>query len=101
MLRVTIPVDWRIAMQALETQTSVEINFSPLTRRYTLEEFWALPEREDHARYNLIGGYLFLIPHPHPPHGDIASRMNRLLVKFLEANKIDGDVHFPPEPIYV
>ena len=81
--------------------SSVEVNFSPLTRRYTLEEFWALPEREDHARYNLIGGYLFLIPHPHPPHGDIASRMNRLLVKFLEANKIDGDVHFPPEPIYV
>jgi hypothetical protein len=45
-------------MQALEkeTQTSVEVNFSPLQRRYTLEEFWALPEREDHARYNLIGG---------------------------------------------
>ena len=41
-------------MQALETQTSVEVNFSPLTQRYTLEEFWALPEREDHARYELI-----------------------------------------------
>lgn len=88
-------------MQALETLTSVEINFSPLTRRYTLEEFWALPAREDHARYELIGGYLFMVPPPNPPHGDVASRMNRSVVKFLEANNIEGDVHFPPEPIYV
>jgi Uma2 family endonuclease len=88
-------------MQALETQTSVEINFSPLTRRYTLEEFWALPEREDHARYNLIGGYLFMVPPPDPPHGDVASQMNDLLVTFLKANNIEGKVHFPPEPIYV
>ncbi len=88
-------------MQALETQKPVEINFSPLTRRYTLEEFWALPEREDHARYNLIGGYLFMVPPPNPPHGDVASRMNRSLVRFLDASKIPGDVHFPPEPIYV
>src|SRR5215217_615434 len=88
-------------MQYLETQkTSVKINFSPLRRRYTLEEFWALPEREDHARYNLIGGYLFMVPPPNPPHGDVASRMNRLLVRFLEVNNNDGDVHFPPEPIY-
>jgi len=88
-------------MQALETQTSVEINFSPLTRRYTLEEFWALPEREDHARYELIGGYLFMVPPPTSPHGDVASRMNRSLMAFLLANNIDGDVHFPREPIYV
>jgi Uma2 family endonuclease len=88
-------------MQALETQTSVEINFSPLTRRYTLEEFWALPEREDHARYELIGGYLFMVPPPDPPHGDVASQMCDLLGAFLRANKIEGKVHFPPEPIYV
>src|SRR5215213_8154685 len=88
-------------MQALETQTSVEVNFSPLTRRYTLEEFWALPEREDHARYNLIGGYLFMVPPPNPPHGDVASRMNRSLMEYLIVTKIPGDVHFPPEPIYV
>jgi hypothetical protein len=35
-------------MQALETHT--QINSSLLLRPYTLEEFWALPEREDHAR---------------------------------------------------
>lgn len=85
-------------MQAIET--SVEINFSPLQRRYTLEEFWALPEREDHARYNLIGGYLFMVPPPNPPHGDLASRMARALFEFVIINKIEGDVHHPPEPIY-
>ena len=88
-------------MQALETQTSVEVNFSPLTRRYTLEEFWALPEREDHARYELIGGYLFMVPPPNPPHGKVDSRMNKSIMEFLFINKIEGDVHHPNEPIYV
>jgi Uma2 family endonuclease len=88
-------------MQELKTETSIEVNFSPLMRRYTLEEFWALPEREDHARYNLIGGFLFMVPPPNPPHQDVASRMNRLLVRFVDGNKIQGDVYFPPAPIYV
>jgi Uma2 family endonuclease len=88
-------------MQDLDTQTSIEVNFSPLLRRYTLEEFWALPEREDHARYNLIGGFLFMVPPPNPPHGDVASRMTRSLVGFLVNNQIEGDVHHPPEPIYI
>jgi Uma2 family endonuclease len=87
-------------MQALETEKSVEVNFSPLQRRYTLEEFWALPEPEDRARYELIGGYLFMVPPPNPPHGDVASRMNRSLMEFLLVNKIEGDVHFPHEAIY-
>jgi Uma2 family endonuclease len=88
-------------MQELQTETSIEVNFSPLLRRYTLEEFWALPERDDHARYNLIGGFLFMVPPPNPPHGDVASRMNRTLVSFIVNEKIDGEVYFPPVPIYV
>src|ERR1700754_676273 len=88
-------------MQALETETTIEINFSPLTRRYTLEEFWALPEPEGRAHYELIGGYLFMVPPPNPPHGSVDSRMNRSLVVFLHANNIDGDVHHPKEPIWM
>ena len=89
-------------MQALDldSETPTQINFSPLLRRYTLEEFWALPEREDHARYNLIGGFLFMVPAPNPPHGKFAARMTKALVRFILENKIDGDVHHPPEPIY-
>src|SRR5829696_6375964 len=88
-------------MQALEIEKSIEVNFSPLQRRYTLEEFWALPEREDRAHYELIGGYLFMVPPPNPPHGYVASHMNRFLMRFLETNKIEGDVLFPREPIYI
>jgi len=94
-------------MQALETptqtkeETPAEINFSPLSRRYTLEEFWALPEREDHAHYNLIGGYLFMVPPPNPPHGDLGARMLKALVKFILENKSDGEVHYPPEAIWL
>lgn len=87
-------------MQALDVKTPTQINFSPLSRRYTLEEFWALPEREDHARYNLIGGYLFMVPPPNPPHGDLGARMTRALLKFILENKVEGDAHHPPEPIY-
>ena len=82
-------------MQSLKT--SDQVDFS---RRYTLEEFWALPEREDHARYELIGGYLYMVPPPNPPHGDLAAELARTLFRFVDVNKIDGRVHFPPEPIY-
>lgn len=88
-------------MQALETETTFEVNFSPLTRRYTLEEFWALPEREDHARYELIGGFLFMVPPPNPPHGDVTSRMVDMLTKFRFENGIKGTVYYPREPIYI
>ncbi|HSD46422.1 MAG TPA: Uma2 family endonuclease [Pyrinomonadaceae bacterium] len=85
-------------MQVLEKTD--QVNFSPLHRRYTLEEFWALPEREDHARYNLIGGHLFMVPPPNPPHGYLDGRLNKSLVVFVASNNIDGVVHHPPEPIY-
>lgn len=81
--------------------TPVQINFSPLQRRYTLEEFWALPEREDHARYNLIGGFLYMVPPPNPLHGDLDGRLTEALFKFKLDNDIKGCVHHPPEPIYV
>ena len=76
-----------------------EIDFSPLTRRYTLEELWDLPERGDGAYYDLIGGILFLVPRPDPPHGHVVSGTCRELIKFMHANNTAGDVYFPREPI--
>ena len=84
-------------MENLRTKSDVSI--SPL-RRYTLEEFWELPEPKDNSHYDLIGGYLFMVPPPIPPHGTIDSRMNRLLMEFLISNKIDAEAHHPKEPIY-
>lgn len=82
-------------MQALKP--SDQVDFS---RRYTLEEFWALPEPEDRAHYELIGGYLYMVPPPNPPHGDLAAELARALFRFVDVNKIDGKVHFPQEPVY-
>jgi Uma2 family endonuclease len=87
-----------LEMQSLKTQP--KIGFSPLLRRYTLEEFWELPEPEDNSHYDLIGGHLFMVPPPNPPHGTIDSRLVRLLFEFLIANNIQGEVHHPKEPIY-
>jgi Uma2 family endonuclease len=82
-------------MQALKP--SDQVDFS---RRYTLEEFWALPEPEDRSTYELIKGYLFMVPPANPPHGSIDSRLNKSLIIFLTFNKIDGDVLHPREPVY-
>jgi Uma2 family endonuclease len=85
-------------MQALETK--IEVSFSPLLHRYTLEEFWALPEPEDHSHYELIGGLLFMVPPPDPPHDDIDARLNRSLVEYLITHKVKGDVLHPHASIY-
>ena len=85
-------------MQALDT--TPQVSFSPLLRSYTLEEFWALPEPDDRSHYELIGGFLFIVPPPDPPHGSIDARLVRSLMQFLLAHDNHGEVHHPREPIY-
>jgi len=87
-------------MQVLETPTANAVSFSPLLRQYTLEEFWALPEPEDRAHYELIKGYLFMVPPPDPPHGDFDARLNFSIITFLAAHGQTGVVHHPREAIY-
>lgn len=80
--------------------TEVEINFSPLGHRYTLEEFWELPDPGDQSYYELIGGHLFMVPPPDPPHDDLDARLTKSLVLFVVENKIEGDVLHPHASIY-
>jgi Uma2 family endonuclease len=82
-------------MQAL--QPTVQVN---LSRRYTLEELWALPEREDRAYYELIEGYLYVVPPATSPHDRLDSRLNQSLIRFLTANNIEADVYHPRAGIY-
>ena len=89
------------AMQVLDTPTASAIFFSPLLRQYTLEQFWALPEPADRAHYELIKGYLFMVPPPDPPHGDFDGRLNYSIVKFLADHDQPGVVYHPREAIYV
>ena len=88
-------------MQVLETPTTNVVSFSPLLRRYTLDEFWELPEPEDRAHYELIGGYLFMAPPPDPPHDDLDTRLNKSLVGFVLNHDSPGEVYHPRAAIHI
>ncbi|NOT55309.1 MAG: Uma2 family endonuclease [Deltaproteobacteria bacterium] len=88
-------------MSIQETTQPLPVTFSPLLRHYTLEEFWALPEPPDRARYELIEGTLIMTPPPDPPHGSIDARLADALHRFLISHNIAGEVHHPREPIYI
>lgn len=85
-------------MQVLDHPS--EVSFSPMLRRYTLEEFWALPEPGDRSHYDLIEGVLFIVPPADYPHDGIDARLNKSLVLFLVGEGIQGDVHHPQAAIY-
>ena len=78
-----------------------QVAFSPLLRHYTLDEFWELPEPPDRWHYDLIGGVLYMVPPPDPPHGDLDSILNHSLVLFLSAKDNPGRVYHPREAIYI
>jgi Uma2 family endonuclease len=77
-----------------------KISFSPLLRRYTLEEFWDLPEPVDGSHYELIAGILFTVPPPPYSHGDLDARLNRQIIEFLFTTSIVGHVYHPQAAIY-
>ena len=85
----------------MQSQDAVpQVSFSPLLHRYTLEEFYAIPDPDDRSHYELIGGFLFMCPPPDPPHGSIDSRLNKSVVQFLLTQEIQGEVLHFREPIY-
>lgn len=89
-------------MQVLEIpKTSPPIFFSPRLHRYTLEEFYTLPEPDDGFYYELIEGVLYKMPPPKPPHGDISSVFTMSLASYIASHKISGNIYHPREPIYI
>lgn len=86
-------------MQVLES-VQTNIAFSSLLKRYTLEEFYALPEPDDRSHYELIEGVLYIVPPPANPHGKIIAFLNRSLMTFLIKTENPGTVYHPREPIY-
>ncbi|MCD9184793.1 MAG: Uma2 family endonuclease [Pyrinomonadaceae bacterium] len=87
-------------MQVLESVQS-NISFSSLLKRYTLEEFYALPEPADRSHYELIEGVLHIVPPPKNIHDDIIAVLSRSLTLFLAANDDPGRVFHPRASIYV
>lgn len=87
-------------MQVLGS-SHTKVTFSSLLKRYTLEEFWELPEPEDRSHYELIEGVLHIVPPPSSPHGKIIAFLTKSLVVHNFTNHISGTVYHPREPIYV
>lgn len=87
-------------MQVLET-VQTNIAFSPLLKRYTLEELWALPEPTDRSHYELIEGVLYIVPPPKNSHDEIIAVLNRSLTLYLAGNDDPGRVFHPRASIYV
>lgn len=88
-------------MQVLDTIKGPPICFSALVHRYSLQEFWELPDPEDRSHYELIGGQLFMVPPPDAPHDDIDARLVKSLARFLIERNIEGDILHPRASIYL
>lgn len=87
-------------MQSLES-VQTNIAFSSLLKRYTLEEFWALPEPEDRSHYELIEGVLHIVPPPANPHGKIIAFLTQSLIIHNFNKDVRGTVYHPREAIYL
>jgi Uma2 family endonuclease len=87
-------------MQVLES-VKTNITFSSLLKRYTLEEFWALPEPDDRSHYELIEGVLHIVPPPKNEHDDIIAVLSRSLTLYLAGNDDPGRVFHPRASIYI
>ncbi len=88
-------------MQVLDSIQNAQIIFSPLLKKYTLEEFWDLPEQNDLSTYELIERVLYIVPPPAKPHGKIIANITESLVVFNLQNERLGTVYHPRESIYL
>jgi Uma2 family endonuclease len=71
------------------------VSTSPLVKTYTLEEFWELPEPEDHSKLELIAGVLYMTPPPGYLHNNSVSRLIRLLADYLTKSGDQGKLYVP------
>jgi len=71
------------------------VSTSPLVKKYTLEEFWELPDPPDRSKLELIAGVLYMTPPPGYQHENAVSRLNRLLSEYMIATDDTGTLHFP------
>ena len=76
------------------------INTSPFVKTYTLDEFWQLPDPPDRSKLELIAGVLYMTPPPEYTHDEIVTRLNRLLISYLNAISDKGKIYLPRAAIW-
>src|SRR5213075_12449 len=77
------------------------ISTSPLVKTYTLEEFWDLPEPEDHSKLELIKGVLYMTPPPDDVHNEAASALLEDLSVAIRAQGTPGRVYAPRAALWI
>lgn len=87
-------------MQVLESYKT-NVAFSSMLKRYTLEEFYALPEPEDHSHYELIEGALYIVPPPKNEYDVIISNITESLTIYIISKDRPGKIFHPRASIYI
>jgi Uma2 family endonuclease len=77
------------------------ITTSPLVKTYTLQEFWDLPEAQDHSKLELIKGVLYMTPPPDYPHNEASADLVSVLQNELKRCGYGGKVYIPRAAIWV
>jgi Uma2 family endonuclease len=71
------------------------VSTSPLVKKYTLEEFWELPDPPDRSKLELIAGVLYMTPPPGYQHENAVSRLIQMLSDYIKASGDKGKLHVP------
>src|SRR5262247_2009113 len=77
------------------------ISTSPLVKTYTLQEFWDLPEPNDHSKLELIKGVLYMTPPPDYPHNRAAANLNEVLVAEIKRCRYREKAYLPRTAIWI
>lgn len=86
-------------MQVIENARA-NVSFSPLLKRYTLEEFWALLEPDGRSHYELIEGISYTVPPPTVEHDEVIAYLTKRLILFLAERGDSGTVFHPRASIH-
>ena len=71
------------------------VSTSPLVKKYTLEEFWELPDPPDRSKLELIAGVLYMTPPPGYQHENAVSKLSHMLFDYMTATGDRGRLYFP------
>src|SRR5437762_7295291 len=77
------------------------ITTSPLVKTYTLQEFWDLPEPQDHSKLELIKGVLYMTPPPNPLHNEAAANLNQFLGEEIKRCRYRGKIYIPRTALWI
>jgi len=82
------------------TMAALVASASPLVRRYTLDEFFALEPPPGGGHYELIAGVLYMVPPPTGPHHLVTSRLVLVFAAYAAAHPERCVLFVPRTPVW-